>query len=322
MKTQKKISVFIPVYNGQKYLKECIEGILSQELPKDYELELLITDSGSKDNSISIIKQYTSDSRLVFDEIPNSEFSHGGTRQRAAKRAKGEFILYISQDAIPANNMWIINMIEPFFIDSKVVCVVGKQIPRPHAPVTIKREVSSVFSSLGTDDSIVLHRYKSLIDGETIAPLNTFFSDANSAIRTDLLLNKIPLRPVNYAEDQALAEDVLNTGLIKAYSPLGSVIHSNDYNYKEYRLRKYDEYKGIQESLGIKIPIGKKKLFLGWIKPTIKDWKFVLNDNEYSLRSKIYNFILSPLFNFNGIRGGFDAFHRSDSKYSLEKNNS
>src|SRR5690349_7994071 len=106
--SDKFITVFIPTYNGEKYLKECIEAVLQQELPAGYKLEFLVTDSGSTDATLDVLGAF--DDRLTLTQIPNSEFGHGKTRQAAALAAKGEFILFLSQDATPKHNRWIINM--------------------------------------------------------------------------------------------------------------------------------------------------------------------------------------------------------------------
>lgn len=58
----KKVTVLMPVYNGEKYVKSAIDSILNQTF-KDF--QLLVIDDGSTDSSIDIIKQY-SDERLVF----------------------------------------------------------------------------------------------------------------------------------------------------------------------------------------------------------------------------------------------------------------
>jgi rhamnosyltransferase len=164
----KFITVFIPAYNGQAGIAQTIEAVINQELPSGYELELLIIDSGSSDKTINIIERYSDHIRL--EQIPNSEFSHGGTRSKAAHMAKGEFVLFLTQDATPTSYRWAINMVEPFFISDKVGCVFGRQIPRPNAAATIKREVSRVFGALGATDSIVIHRNKSLVDGKETNP--------------------------------------------------------------------------------------------------------------------------------------------------------
>ncbi len=319
--SNKYISVFIPTYNGEKYLKDSIEMILKQQLPTGYNLELLITDSGSTDQTVNIIKSYGS--KIIFNKIPNSEFGHGKTRSIAAHNAKGEFMLYLSQDATPTNYKWIINMIEPFFINDLIGCVFGRQIPRPNAASTIKREVSGVFGGLSASDTIFIYRHKSLVTNETIAPISSFFSDVNSAIRRDLLIGKIPFRDVAYAEDQALAKDMLENGYFKAFAPLGSVWHSNEYTARQYFHRKFDEYIGLQESVNLKLLPSKRSLLLGWIKPTIADLKFIRRDQEYSTKSKLVWSIESPFFNFAEKLGRYHALknirnNNARKKLSLE----
>jgi rhamnosyltransferase len=301
----KTISVFVPTFNGEKYIAELIEAVLNQELPDDYKLEFLITDSGSKDKTVEIIKNNYID-RVIFDEIPNDQYGHGKTRQRAAVKANGKYILFLSQDATPSNYRWLIGMIEPFLISEKIGCVFGRQIPRPDSVPTIKREVASVFGGLGAPDSLVLHRNKSLVDGSVTNTLNTFFSDVNSAIRKDLV-EKIPFRDVNYAEDQALAEDMQKAGYLKAYSPQGAVWHSNEYTFKEYYHRKFDEYIGLQESTDYKMQPSLKSVLAGWVRPSIEDIKFTWRDQDYNKRAKIKYTLLSFLYNISEKRGRYDA---------------
>jgi rhamnosyltransferase len=291
----KYISVFIPTFNGDQYLAECIEAILGQKLPDGYELELLIIDSGSSDKTLEIIEAYKSKLKLV--QIANADFSHGGTRQRAAEMAKGEFILFLSQDATPYSDRWLINMVEPFYLNQQIGCVFGRQIPRPNAAPTIKREVAGVFGEFGAPDIISINRIKSLVDHQTVSSINGFFSDVNSAARRHLLVGPVPFRNVNYAEDQALAEDMLKHGYFKAYAPLASVWHSNEYTAKQYFHRKFDEYIGLQESVRLNLLPSRRSLLLGWMKPTIADWKFIVRDQEYTLKSKIVWFIETPFYN-------------------------
>jgi len=319
--TSKYISVFIPTFNGERYLAECIEAVLGQELPKGYDLEFLITDSGSKDSTLDIIHAYKD--KIKLTTIPNSEFSHGVTRSKAAHVAKGEFVLFLTQDATPAHNRWLINMIEPFFLSNKVGCVFGRQTPRAHAAPTIKREVYGAFGSAGTPDSITINRQLSLVDFKEVSKLNTFFSDANSAAKRSLLIGDVPFRNVHYAEDQALAEDMQNKGYLKAYAPQGEVLHSNDYTATEYRRRKFDEYIGLYKSLGVTFKPSNKNLLLGWIRPTIKDYKFIIKDASYGPKLKIKWLVLSPAYNYGNCAGKYYAAknYKNDSeitKHSLE----
>jgi rhamnosyltransferase len=281
-----------------------------------------VIDSGSKDNTIPILKSYKDNIKLL--QIPNSEFSHGATRSKAAHIAKGEFILFLTQDATPKDEHWLANMIEPFYLSPRVGCVFGKQVARPSVAATIKREVTTSFGGTGGSDSLVIYRSKSLISNKETNLPNTFFSDVNSAVRRELLIERVPFRDVRYAEDQALAEDMQNNGYIKVYAPRGEVWHSNEYTAKEYFHRKFDEYIGLQETSIINIRASKRSLFLGWIKPTYSDWIFILKDREYSKWSKFVWLVESPFYNIANKAGMYFALRdfsiiSARKKYSLEQ---
>ena len=69
-----KVSVIIPVYNVEKYLKECLDSVVNQTL-KD--IEIICINDGSTDNSLNILKQYaTQDSRIKIIDKPNSGYGH------------------------------------------------------------------------------------------------------------------------------------------------------------------------------------------------------------------------------------------------------
>lgn len=56
-----KLTIGIPVYNGEKYISRCIDSILKEyeKAKENIELELLIVNDGSKDNSKTILKEYS-----------------------------------------------------------------------------------------------------------------------------------------------------------------------------------------------------------------------------------------------------------------------
>lgn len=318
--TKNFVSVFIPVFNGELYLDSTIEAVMSQELPAGYTIELLITDSGSTDGSIEIVREFEKryEGRIIFDTIPNSEFGHGRTRQRAVERARGEYVLFLSQDATPASPSWLARMIEPFFVSERVGLVYGRQLPRPSAAPILKLEVDSVFNNLGPSGTIVLQRTGSFITDDIDDKTNDFFSDVNSAVRKSLL-RKIPFRDVKYAEDQALAQDMQRAGYIKAYAPDGAVIHTNEYSAKEYLHRKFDEYLGLQQSTKYTEQPSYINLFLGWIKPTLRSWLYTVRDRDYALRTKLRHFIIAPLYAFNGCRGKFLALKHNSSTQKISR---
>lgn len=88
-----KVSVIVPVYNVEKYLNKCIESILAQTL-KD--IEVLLINDASTDNSLALARTFEKDPRVkVFDK------SHGGlgdTRNFGIDHAKGEYLSFIDSD--------------------------------------------------------------------------------------------------------------------------------------------------------------------------------------------------------------------------------
>ncbi len=90
-----KVTVFMPVYNGEKYLKESIESILSQTF-RDF--ELLIVNDGSRDGSEKIIKDFKDD-RIRY--IKNKEnLGVVKTRNVGIKESRGTYLALMDQDDI------------------------------------------------------------------------------------------------------------------------------------------------------------------------------------------------------------------------------
>ena len=89
-----KVSIMIPVYNAEKYLKQCLDSIVNQSYSN---LEIIITNDGSTDSSEEIIKQYMNrDKRIVYKYQYNSGIS--ATRNNLKKMMTGTYGIYIDSD--------------------------------------------------------------------------------------------------------------------------------------------------------------------------------------------------------------------------------
>ena len=92
----KKISIIIPVYNVEKYIVQCINSALHQDLSEN-EYEILIIDDESPDHSVDLI-------RKKFDNIPSIKIISqknkglGGARNTGIKNASGEYLLFLDSD--------------------------------------------------------------------------------------------------------------------------------------------------------------------------------------------------------------------------------
>ena len=90
---QPLISIIIPVYNGEKYLRPCIDSILHQTYQH---WELLLIDDGSKDTSGAICDEYASDPRISVVHKENG--GQASARNQGVAMAKGEYISFVDCD--------------------------------------------------------------------------------------------------------------------------------------------------------------------------------------------------------------------------------
>ena len=90
----KKISVIIPVYNVEKYLRECLDSVISQTLA---EIEIVCVNDGSKDGSRDILSEYEKkDDRIVVVDKENGGLS--SARNCGLDVAKGKYVYFLDSD--------------------------------------------------------------------------------------------------------------------------------------------------------------------------------------------------------------------------------
>ena len=104
----KLISVIVPVYNASRYLRRCIKSVISQN---HHDLELILVNDGSTDDSIDICNEYAAtDSRITVIDKPNGGVS--SARNAGIEVAKGEYITFLDSD-----DYYSPDFIESFNID-------------------------------------------------------------------------------------------------------------------------------------------------------------------------------------------------------------
>lgn len=92
----KDVSIIIPVYNTDKYLKECLDSVLNQEIKCS--TEIIIIDDGSTDSSYEIIESYRKYNNVKIIKQDNRGFS--GARNRGLDEATGKYIMFMDSDDI------------------------------------------------------------------------------------------------------------------------------------------------------------------------------------------------------------------------------
>jgi glycosyltransferase involved in cell wall biosynthesis len=246
-------TIAIPVLNGAAYLDEVLRAVRRQHV--EIPVEVLIIDSGSTDGSVEIARRHGA--RVI--EIPRAEFSHGGTRNLAIGEAKGDAVVFLTQDATPASDEWLASMIEGFAQADDVALVFGPHIPRPGHSHVFAREMRDHFRTWGKGEEIDVHRLDrspEALAGYRRYPYKLqFFSDVNGAVAR-WAWEQIPYRDVPYAEDQLLAREMIESGCAKVFHPGAAVHHSHDYSPGGFLRRYFDEFRSLREVLGHVEPFG------------------------------------------------------------------
>ena len=97
-----KVSVIIPVYNVEKYLRECLDSVINQTL-KD--IEIICVNDGSLDNCVEILNEYAiKDNRIIIINRENKGVAI--SRNEGIEKARGEFVCFIDPDDFyPTNDI-------------------------------------------------------------------------------------------------------------------------------------------------------------------------------------------------------------------------
>lgn len=220
-----RVSVVIPVLNAAAYLPALLDALFAQQ-PAPPE-EVVLVDSQSTDDTRSIAARYD---RVRV--VPVAEFTHGGARNLGAREARGDLVVLLTQDALPADPAWLARLTEPFQ-DAQLAAVYGRQIPRPDASPMERYFLLTHFPAGVTEKRVKK-------PGETLSFARVFFSNVNSAVRRDLLLRHPFDETLIMSEDQQLSRDLLEAGYAVAYVPGAAVVHSHNYTLPTVFRRYFD----------------------------------------------------------------------------------
>src|SRR3989338_2725303 len=137
------ISIIIPTKNGMTFIGETLRRIYTQNVLLSF--EIIVIDSGSTDGTIEVIKSFP---QIRLIQIKPERFRHGRTRNLGAKEARGKHLVFLNQDAWPADEFWLVNLLKDFDKDEKIAGVFSRQIHREGAPLFVEREMANLFPPL------------------------------------------------------------------------------------------------------------------------------------------------------------------------------
>ena len=288
------ISIIIPTRNAEKYMENLISKLENQTIKAK---EIIVIDTASKDKTKEISSKFDS---VKFIQINDGEFDHGGTRNRAAREATGDILVFMTQDAIPENEYFLEELVKP--IGKNDICATyGRQVARKEAG-----PLEAFARKFNYPDEDII---KSLEDIDRLGVKAFFLSNVCSAFLAEEFwdVDGFPEHTI-MNEDMIIASKLLFANKKVCYASKARVIHSHSYTYMQQFKRNFDVgvvfvdsshyFKGVKsESEGIK-----------YVKQSAK---YLINNGKWYL---IPHLIIDSGFRFLGYKAG-KSYKKIPMKY-------
>jgi len=251
-----KLSIIIPTLNAGPEFEHVVQKTLAQNGIR--KMELIVVDSGSTDDTVRL----ASDVGANVIHTKPEEFSHGLTRNLGAENAAGEYLLFMTQDAIPAGEYAVYQMVKTLMDNPELAAVTGREIPRVDADMFACWQIANHRQSLDLNaDSILGAEAAKLprmapFEKRKIAQLNNIFCCLR---KSDF--DRFKFRPVEYAEDLDLGLRLLEGGRKLAYLHSVGVIHSHNRPPAYFFKRGFVDSYWLSDLLGYDAPDWKQQGF-------------------------------------------------------------
>lgn len=203
-----KVTIMIPTYNQEEYIAEAIESALAQDYPN---LEIIVADDCSTDNTAQISHKYESDARFHYHKNSKNLGRVGNYHNTLYKHASGEWVINLDGDDYYRDSHYISRAMERIISHDNIVCYFAKKY--------ISEKLSSFTNKLIDKDCY-------LFDGKEFF-LNFFeyggFAHAGALYRRDIAL--LDKKCYTYPGIQSDFHGIIR------YSILGNVIFARDNGY-------------------------------------------------------------------------------------------
>jgi len=155
-----------------------------------------------------------------------------------ARLARGEFLVYLPQDATPAGPGWLDALLLPF-ADGSIAGVYSRQVPRADAGAMEKCFLLGTYTGQ--------YHVSKLGKGDYATLSQCFFSTVGGAIRASLWKEHPFREDVIMSEDQAWSKEVMLAGHSIAYQPTAELLHSHQYGIADVFRRNFDSGYSIHQ---------------------------------------------------------------------------
>lgn len=239
------VSIVVPTRNGAATLPALLDAIARQQVT--FPFEVVAVDSASTDGTRDLLRARVD--RVIA--VDAGAFDHGLTRNLGIEQARGELIVLMVQDALPASDTWLSALTAPFAADPDLAGTFARQLPRPDASAIARHYLAQWAGSSSVP------RLAALSAGEfaRLDPMAKLarctFDNVCSCIRR-VVWARHPFRSTPIAEDVEWARDVLLAGYRLAFVPEAAVFHSHDRSARYELVRTYQVHRRLYDLFGVR----------------------------------------------------------------------
>ena len=198
---QYKASVVIPTHNAGTNIAPVLTALQHQQTP--WEFQCVLIDSTSNDGTLDQLHAFAErQPNVTIQQIAKQEFQHGHTRNRGVAWSDAEFVAFLTQDAIPANEHWLDNLVSALESQPAAAGAFGRHIAHDGASPLIRDELECHFAGLDRlPKALSLNSNQELIcaDDQGWRQVLHFYSDNNSCLRKSIW-QEIPLPCVPFKD--------------------------------------------------------------------------------------------------------------------------
>lgn len=221
------IDAVVPVYHPGQEFFQLLESLSSQSYPLN---KIILMNTGDAPWKKEVEEKFP---LCEVHLIKKEEFDHGGTRHLATTYSNADYLLFMTQDALPKNDRLVENLLQPFSRDEKVKAAYARQLPNSSC-----REIEKYTRSFNYPEE---SRIKSKEDLPELG-IKTFFCSNVCAMyekETYDRLGGFPRKTI-FNEDMIYAGGLILENYKIAYAAKAQVIHSHNYNAAEQFHRNFD----------------------------------------------------------------------------------
>jgi len=253
------VSIIIPTLNAGVKLGELLDVLDAQTIEAQ---EIIIIDSGSNDGSAEVAESHGC--KLI--RINKDDFDHGTARNLGVSQTDSEFVVFLTQDAVPADEHMIAELIKPMQADANIAICYGRQLPSHNAgPLErFAREFNyPAKSALKTRDDIDTLGLRTFFCSNCCSAVRHSTFDKLSGFKNDIIVN----------EDMLFAAKVIIQGYSVYYSAAAKVYHSHPFSLSKTFKRYFNIGRFFADNRWLLQHAGLKRYSVDMLKAGLKTFR-------------------------------------------------